>query len=383
MRVALRRAPQATGVTNIELFFDLVYAFAVTQLSHFLLDHAGAEGVFQTAILLGLVWLAWSYTVWVTNWLDPDRFPVRLALVGLMLVSLAMSAGLPDAFGARGLVLGLAFAAMRVGRSLFAVLALRGDPLRRSFERLLAWGVLSSALAVAGGLATGHLRELLWLAVVALDLGGGWVGFYTPGLGRADTRDWDISGSHMAERCSAFVLIALGESIVVIGASVTALPVVTPAAVAALMVAFAGSIGLWWVYFDRSAGEAARVIAASPDPGRLGRSAYTAIHPVIVAGVIVVAAGDHRLIDHPVGGPDAVGSLLILGGAALFLAGHALFKGAVFGVVSWPRIGGIALLAVLGATIAAVPVLAIAVLAAAVIAGVAVSDRYLFPSPGA
>jgi len=384
VRASLRRATTASGVTNVELFFDLVYAFAVTQLSHFLLDHATFEGVFQSGVLLGLVWLAWIYTTWVVNWLDPDRFPVRLTLVALMLVSLIMSAGLPDAFGARGLAVGGAYAAMRIGRTIFAIAALRGDRLRRNFERILAWGIVTGALAVAGGLAAGHLRELLWLLAIAVDLVGSQIGFYTPLLGRSETREWDISGSHLAERCSGFILIALGESIVVIGASLTALPAVTPSEVAALVVAFAGSVALWWVYFDRSASEAARVIARSRDPGRLGRSAYHTIHPVMVAGIIAVAAGDHRLIEHPLGSADLAATLMILGGSAIFLAGHALFKSAVWGLWSRPRIAAIGLLLGLCFLAAIAPALLMGILAAAVVLGVVLSDRHVVaPHPAA
>ncbi len=115
-------------MTNIELFFDLVFVFAVTQLSHSLLGHLSVEGGLQTVLLLAMVWFLWVYTTWVTNWLDPERLPVRLLLLGLMLVSLVLSAALPNAFAQAGLVVGAAYAVMQVGRSAFAVAGLRGDP---------------------------------------------------------------------------------------------------------------------------------------------------------------------------------------------------------------------------------------------------------------
>ncbi len=296
---SLLRSRGAARVTNVELFFDLVYVFAVTQLSHYLIDHPTVGGAVQALLLLTMVWLAWAYTTWVTNWLDPERIPVRLMLLGLALVSLIMSAALPGAFGGRGLAVGLAYAVMQIGRSVFAVRALRGDPLQRNFQRILAWCLLSGALAVAGGLAAGHARELLWLAAVAVDILGGLAGFWTPGLGRSSTRDWTIEGSHFAERCQAFILIALGESIVVIGATLSRLPAVTGQEAAAFLAAFVGSVGLWWLYFHRSAEAGAQVISGSADPGRLGRSAYHLIHPVMVAGIIVVAAGDQLVLDQP------------------------------------------------------------------------------------
>jgi low temperature requirement protein LtrA len=196
IHASLRRTGrEAPGVTKVELFYDLVYAFAVTQLSHYLVDHATVEGALQTALLVAMVWLAWAYTTWVTNWLDPDRFAVRLLLVALALVSLVMSVGLPNAFGSGGVAVGAAYAVMQVGRTIFTVFALRRDPLEKTFQRILAWCVVSGSFAVAGGLAQGHAREILWVLAASTDILGGAVRFYTPGLGRSETREWDLEGS--------------------------------------------------------------------------------------------------------------------------------------------------------------------------------------------
>ena len=189
-----------------------------------------------------MVWQVWVYTTWVTNWLDPDRIAVRLMLLGLAAASLVMSAALPGAFSARGLAVGAAYAVMQIGRSAFAVVALRGRQLQRNFQRILSWCLASGALAVLGGIAGGDARAVLWVAAVGVDLVGGTVGFYTPGLGRSTTREWTIAGGHFAERCQAFMLIALGESIVVIGTTLSGLAHVTLAAVAAFGVALCGSV---------------------------------------------------------------------------------------------------------------------------------------------
>jgi low temperature requirement protein LtrA len=168
-RALLRqRAGGHQRVTNVELFFDLVYVFAVTQLSHYLLSNLTVAGALQA---------------------------------GLLLVSLVMSAGLPQAFGDGGLLVGGAYAVMQVGRSSFAVWALRGAAQYRNFQRILCWCCVSGALAVAGGLAGGAAREVLWLAAVGTDLLGGAAGFLVPGLGRSSTQEWDIEGGHFAERC--------------------------------------------------------------------------------------------------------------------------------------------------------------------------------------
>jgi low temperature requirement protein LtrA len=367
-------------VTNIELFFDLVYVFAVTQLSHHLLPEPTIDGAFQTAILLGMVWLAWAYTTWVTNWLDPERLLVRLLLVALMLISLAMSAALPRAFADLGIWVGGAYALMQNGRTAFMITVLPAGPLRRNYERIQVWCVVSGALAVGGGLVGGHARELLWLLAVGVDTLGGIVGFATPWLGRSRTSDWTIEGGHFAERCQAFILIALGESIVIIGATLSLMKHVTATSIAAFIVAFAGSVALWWLYFDRSADASQAIIARSDDPGRIGRSAYHLIHPVMVAGIIVAAAGDEKILTLP--SSHASGSAwLILGGPALFLAGHAAFKYVLWGIVPWTRLAGIAVLALLALAVPVLPEIALAACAAGVVAVVAAADRR--PHPGA
>jgi low temperature requirement protein LtrA len=371
----LRDRSGGQRVTSIELFFDLVYAFAVTQLSHYLLGHPTVAGALRAGLLLAMVWLVWSYTTWVTNWLDPERMAVRLLLVVLMAISLAMSVSLPRAFEDLGLWVGGAYALQQIGRTLFMVIALRGNPLEANFQRILAWCVASSAFAVAGGLAHGHARALLWLASVGIDLLGGVAGFYTPGLGRSRTSDWTIEGGHFAERCQGFILIALGESIVIIGATLSEKPV-SAGNVTAFVVAFAGSVALWWLYFDQSAGAAAEKIARSDDPGRLGRSAYHLIHPVMVAGIIVSAAGDQRVLSQPGAAARPAAAWMILGGPALFLAGHAAFKLVIWRHVSWSRVAGVAVLALLGLAATAIPELGLAACAAGVAAAVAASDRW-------
>jgi low temperature requirement protein LtrA len=152
-------------------------------------------------------------------------------------------------------------------------------------------------------------------------------------LAVARTSDWTIEGGHFAERCQGFILITLGESIVIIGATLSGIAHITGAEVAAFAVAFASSAALWWLYFDRAAAASARVIAASSDPGRLGRSAYHLIHPVMVAGIIVTAAGDEKILSLPSSAATAASAEMILGGPALFLAGHAAFKFVVWRVI--------------------------------------------------
>jgi low temperature requirement protein LtrA len=378
-----RRREGGQRVTSTELFFDLVYVLAVTQLSHLLLEHLDARGGAQTALLLMAVWTAWIYNAWFTNWFDPDRRVVRLVLLGVMLASLLMSATLPEAFGERGLQFATAYVAMQVGRTVFVVAALGDEPgLRRNFQRILAWLVASGLLWLAGGLARGTAREALWLAAVAVDAAAPACGFYTPGMGRSRTTDWTITGGHMAERCQLFIIIALGESLLVTGTTFAELAL-SAVTLAAFVVAFAGSVALWWLYFDRSAADASGVIERSEDPGRLGRSAYTYAHIPMVAGIIVAAVGDELVITHPTGHAGAATAATVLGGPALFLAGHAAFKWLVFGRVSVPRLLAILALGGLWPLGQALSPLLLATLATLVVAAVAASDSRTIAHAGA
>jgi low temperature requirement protein LtrA len=363
-------------VTNIELFFDLVYVFAVTQLSHHLLARPDVEGALQTALLLALVWWAWVYTTWATNWLDARRVPVRLMLIALMLVSLVMSAALPEAFGSRGLIVAGAYVVMQVGRSAFVAIAGRGRRVDQIFTRITLWSVASGCVWVAGAFVAGHARELVWLAALGVDLLADRVGFYIPGMGATTSDEWTIAGGHFAERCQAFIIIALGESIVVIGQALSVRSQISAVAVAAFVTAFAGSVALWWIYFDRSAGDGARVIAESADPGRLANSAYHLTHPVMVAGIIVAATADQEVLAHPAAVGRVSTSWLVVGGAVLFLAGHVLFKRVIWGAISWPRLAAVAVLLLLLFLAPHITALALSIVVVLVLVAVAVSDRF-------
>jgi low temperature requirement protein LtrA len=371
------RGISSTRVTNTELFFDLVYVFAVTQITHLLLGRLSWLGAGQGLMLLLAVWWAWMYTAWVTNWFHPDAGPVRVMLLAVMLVSLIMSATLPAAFGGRGLAFACAYVVMQVGRTIFVVAAAREQPvLRRNFQRILAWCALAGAGWLAGGFAHGGARYAFWLAALAVDYAAPAAGFYTPVLGRSQTTDWTIAGSHLAERCQLFLIIVLGESVLDTGAAFGGLRI-TVASSAAVVLAFLASVTLWWLYFNRAAEDSAQAIASADDPGRLGRSAYVYFHLPMVAGVIVLAVADDLAVAHPGGHARGALTAAVLGGPALFLAGHALFKRAMFGVLSAPRLAAIAALALLIPVGLAVPPLALLAAVTAVLAAVAVWDSVI------
>ncbi|MEU5607861.1 low temperature requirement protein A [Streptomyces sparsogenes] len=372
-RLFRQRSPHGTPVTPFELFFDLVYVFAVTQLGHGLAEHFTVAGAAQTLLLLAAVWWAWMYTSWTTNWFHPDHVAVRLTLVGVMLASLVMAAAIPSAFDGRGLWFAGAYAAIQVGRSLFVAVAARSHPLGPTFQRILAWHSFTAVLWIAGGLADGPAGAVLWTAALALEYAAPWHGYTTPFLGRSHPSEWTIDAEHMAERCRLFMLIVLGESLLVAGATFSG---AQPSAgrVAAFLSAFTAAVALWWIYFHRAADAAGERIAASGDPGRLGRSAYTYLHVPVIAGVIVTAVAVKTTIAHPTGTVTAGTACAILGGPLLFLAGHLLFTRAVFGHLSRSRLLALAALAALGLTTAIATPLMLMGGAAAVLLSVAAGE---------
>lgn len=320
-----REGADSGRVGFVELFFDLVFVFAITQISHALLAHLDPAGALQAAFLLVAVWWVWIYTAWVLNWLNPESAPVRIMLFALMLAGLLLSSSIPQAFGERGLAFACAYAAMQVGRTAFTLWCMRGAPARqRNFQRILVWLLVSAVLWVVGGLVDGAARWAYWLAAIGLELFGPIVRFHVPRLGATATTDWDVDGGHIAERCGLFVIIALGESLLVTGATFADVAW-TGTTIAAFAVAVLGAIAMWWIYFDTGAVRAHHRIAHSDDPGRVARIAYTYLHLPIVAGIILCAVADELVLMHP-DHVDPAGIAVIVGGPAVYLIGNALFK---------------------------------------------------------
>lgn len=334
-------------VSYAELFFDLVYVFTVTQLSHSLLEHLSWGGALQTLVLWFAVWLAWQYTCWFTNWFDPEKTPVRICLFALMALGLAMAAALPEAFGERGLVFAICFAAIQVGRTAFAVFSLgTGTPISRNFQRMIGWNLIAACIWIAGGLAEGEARIALWIIAVACEYFAPWFGFWLPGLGRSDPgKEWTVEGGHIVERCALFVIVALGESVLVTGATLAKSTAWDAPGLIAFFVAFLGSIAMWWIYFDISTKDATEAIVESDNPGQI--AAYTHyLHVALIAGVIVTAVGNDLSIAHPAHHVDFGGMAVIFGGPAIYLIGNALYKRLIYGGVPITHVAGLLALAI-------------------------------------
>jgi low temperature requirement protein LtrA len=339
---------QRSRVTYAELFFDLVFVFAVTQISHTLLRQFTPLGALQTTLLFLGVWWVWVYTSWVTNWLDPELTPVRVLLFLMMLGGLVLATSIPKAFESRGLWFATAYAAMQVGRTAFLLASVpRAQPsIRMNAIRILVWLSISALFWIAGGIAEGHSRLLLWAVALGIEYISAAVRFWIPKYGGSSIEDWAVEGGHMAERCAGFIIIALGESIVVTGATFADLAW-TAETVSAFASAFIGSLAMWWIYFHRGAEAGSELISKSSEPGRLARLAYTYLHMPIVAGIILSAVADELVLQHPAGHSDLNMVLSAIGGPLLFLLGTILFKHTIRGWLQLSHGAGIAALGIL------------------------------------
>ncbi len=339
---------QHSRVTYAELFFDLVFVFAVTQVSHTLLGRLTPLGLAQTTLLFLAVWWVWVYTSWITNWLNPELTPVRILLFALMLGGLVLSTLIPQAFESRGLWFAAAYAAMQVGKTVFLWVSTprSRNPARMNAIRITAWLSASAMFWIAGGFAESYARLLLWAVALGIEYLSPAVRFWIPKYGASEVADWVVEGGHMAERCAGFIIIALGESIVVIGATFAELAW-TLETVGAFASAFIGSLAMWWIYFHRGAEAGSEEISRSSEPGRLARLAYTYLHMPIVAGIIVTAVADELVLKHPAGHSGMATVLSAIGGPLLFLIGTILFKHTIRGFLQLSHGVGIIALGVL------------------------------------
>ncbi|WP_206121418.1 MULTISPECIES: low temperature requirement protein A [unclassified Burkholderia] len=328
-----KRNGQHARVTYEELFFDLVYVFAVTQLSHSLLHHLTLTGALQTLILWFSVWLGWQYTCWVTNWFDPERPAIRRLIFATMLGGLIMAAAIPDAFGTRGLLFAGAYTSMQVGRTAFIVIRLERDhALSANYQRMLGWVSISAVLWLAGGLAERETRTILWLAAVLCEYVSPMFGFALPILGRSHTRDWTIEGGHLAERCQLFVIVALGEAVLATGASLSGESMWKIETLSAFLSTFVGALAMWWLYFGTSSKDASAAIAHSNDPGRMG-AYFHYVHAILVAGIIVTAVGNDLVLTYPDTRSKFAYTIALVAGPAIYILGSAIYKRIVYGVI--------------------------------------------------
>jgi low temperature requirement protein LtrA len=293
-----------------------------------------------------------------------------------MVLSLIMSAAIPKAFEGRGLSFAISYVALQLVRSTFMVFAFpRGDRMRRNFAQLLSWSAIAGVAWIAGALVHGDARLIVWAIAVVLDVGAPVHGFRLPGIGATPMEDWSLAGAHLAERCQLVLMIALGESVLRVGLTLSEQRG-SVAVDTAFFVGFIASASLWATYFLHTAERGAQVIAAgSQEGGRIGRAAYAYAHAVMVAGAIVEAVGIRSSIEQPTHMASVATTAVILGGPVLYLTGLVLFKFTVKQGKLGPPIAGIGVLALLSLVAAAgADELLVAVCATVILAALAVGS---------
>lgn len=368
----------ARAVTPLELFFDLVYVFTVSQLARHLLDHVDARGMAETLVLTLAVMYAWFMTVWTSNWLDGDRQPVRLLLLGLMFASLLMSTSVSEAFGDRAGLFVIGYLAIQIGRTAFAVASFRGHRLHMHFVNALVWEIGTAPIWIAGIAVDGDARLVLWAAAVSITYGGVIAGHPLPGRKSPFSSDSQIYAEHLLERFRLFFLIALGETVLTLGNAFADQPVRADRLLV-LAVAFAGTVALWWCYFHRAEEIGINAVEGAADASRIvGVGNYTLI--LMVIGIVAIAVGDELAIANPNDPSTVSTAVLIFGGPTIFLLAQLGFMRRATGHVPRARVIACIGLVVLGIATLPLSLLAAVIASSAVLVAVAIDDTRMEPT---
>ncbi|WP_433652033.1 low temperature requirement protein A [Micromonospora zamorensis] len=343
---ALLRPPTSSGrATFLELFFDLAFVVALTRVSQRfagLSDDTGwalVEGFGRTLLLFLALWLIWSHTAWITSRYEPEQPIIQAVVVGTMFAGLVMAVALPRAMEERALPFAVAYLMVMVVRPLVIAAALRGHPRRLVPFRLAVWASASAPLWLAGALGPDRLCLPLWAAALTVDYVAWALGWPLPWLGASEVGRWRIAGTHLADRYQQMFLIALGESILVIGVVFSGTDYSAVRA-AAFAVAFAISALIWRIYFHRAGLLLAEALERSAMPGRLGASSERT-HLLIVFSVLVTSVGYELVIHNPFGSPRPGWLLFVVGGPMLFLVARMRLEYEIFGRVSPSRVTGV------------------------------------------
>ena len=324
--------PTEQRVTPLELFFDLVFVFALTQVTGFLADHLTWVGMIQGSALLAVLWWAWGGYAWLTNAVPAEEvIPARLVILTAMAFMLVASLAVPDAFGEYGVLFGLSYFVVRLLQVLLYALATGGTPeTRRAILRLSRGFLLAPALLIVAGFLDGFAQGALWVSALAIDYGvallGGVSGFR-------------VHAGHFVERHGLVIIIALGESIVAVGVGVSGLAI-SAGIVLATVLGVALAAGLWWAYFDLVMLAAERRLsrAKGEERARLARDSYSYLHLPMVGGIIFVALGVKQTLAHVGDDLGIIPAVALCGGVALYLLGHNAFRLRDVSSVSVPRL---------------------------------------------
>jgi low temperature requirement protein LtrA len=314
-----RAVEQGQRVTPLELFFDLVFVFAITQVTGFLADDPTWGGLLRGLMLLGALWWAWAAYAWLTNTLNPEEGAVRLAVFGAIAAMLIVSLAVPNAFGTGGVTFGVAYFIVRALHLVLYAIAGRGDrDLFLAVLRIVPTAILGPALLLTAGFFDGTTQLGLWGAALALDYLGVLVGHM---------RGWRVSAEHFVERHGLIVIIALGESIVALGVGAAGLPL-DAGLIAAALLGIAVVASLWWSYFDWAAfvAQARLAEATGAERAALARDLFSYLHLPMVAGIVLFALGLKTTLADVEDSLPTISAVGLCGGVALYLLAHVALR---------------------------------------------------------
>jgi low temperature requirement protein LtrA len=371
--IRMEQTSEDQRVTTLELFFDLVFVFGITQVTSLMAHDLTVHGVLRGLLVIGVLWWCWIGYAWLCNLVRADEGAVRLALLVAMAAMFVLALSIPESFhdlpgGLPGpVVIAVCYFLFRALHLVLFWIISRDDPvLRRQLVRFMPSMLGGTALLLVASQFHGGTQTALWAAALAADYGGTLLG---------GASGWRLrSPGHFSERFGLIVIIALGESIVAIGVGVAELPISWPVVVAAVL-GLTVSVGLWWIYFDVTAIHAEHAFATAEPlrQVRLARDAYTYLHFPMIAGIVLLAVGLKKILeyagdtehDHLTG----VGLYCLYLGVAVYLLGHVVFKWVMVRVLSVARLVVAALAAAGAAATGTVPAIGqLGILAALVVA---------------
>jgi low temperature requirement protein LtrA len=337
--VEASRGEREERVTPLELFFDLVFVFAITQVTSMLSSDPTWPGVGRALLVLGAVWWAWVGYAWLTNNVNPDEGAVRLAILGAMAALFVVALAVPEAFDDDGVLFGVAYLLVRELQIVLFMLAARGDrDMLRSVLRLAVGSTIGPGLIIIAGFTDGAAQAALWTIALGIDYLGG---YFSSG-------GWRVSPRHFAERHGLIVIIALGESIVAIGVGARAVPLDTGEVVAALL-GIAVVTALWWAYFDVVALVAERKLSELTGVAQadLARDSYSYLHLPMVAGIVLFALALKQTLGHLGDELDSVPAFALCFGPAMYLLAHDAMRFRTSRTYNWRRVLTVAVLVAL------------------------------------
>ena len=316
-------------VAPLELFFDLVFVFAITQVTGMMSADPSWSGLGRGMLILAALWWAWAAYAWLTNYVAAEEDRERLLILAVMAAFLVAALAVPRAFGDDALVFALAYAAARWLHIFIFAEANEDIDAGEAIRRLARTALPAPALLIVAAFLDGTVQTLLWILALSIDYAGPFV---------FGVRGFRVSPGHFAERFSLIVIIALGESIVAIGTGLHG--ELDAGTLAAALLGLVVAFGLWWAYFDVVAivAELRFRNAEGELRLRIARDSYSYLHLPMIAGIVLVALGIKKTLGHVDEPLDTIPSVALFGGIALYYAGHVGFRLRNVRTLSRPRL---------------------------------------------